>query len=259
MVKIITGWGNSGGSTTAFINLVKLLNKNDIETKLYSPHLWVMDKCNSDSINNFTSNKDDTIIAHFINIPARPICKKFIFSSHEHEVFPIKNINYKMYYKIHYVSEHQRKWHNIDHPFSVIPNVLDDLKTNNKPSIKIGGVIGSIDRNKQTHISIQKALEDGCDKVNLYGVVSDQQYFKESVSPLLSDKVIHKGYCNNKQFMWDSITDVYHYSKMETFGFILPEANMTNTIFHGNGSIQDDIEIWNNEDILNAWKGILEI
>jgi hypothetical protein len=242
-IKIISNWGDFGGSTTALINLTNLFNKNGYDAEFYTAQKSLVHLCNWKSEREFTPKNNDIIISHFIPLSERFPCKRLILSSHEHEVFPIKNINYKMYDKIHYVSEHQRKWHNIDHPFSVIPNVLDDLKTNNKPSIKIGGVIGSIDRNKQTHISIQKALDDGCDKVNLYGVVSDQQYFKESVSPLLSDKVIHKGYCNNKQFMWDSITDVYHYSKMETFGFILPEANMTNTLFHGNGSIQDDIEI----------------
>lgn len=259
MIKILSGWGDIGGSTTAFINLVNLFNNNGIDTTFYTSHLWHYDMCKSDSIYNFKSNINDIVIIHVLNPPSKPSCKKCILSSHEHEIFPIKNTNYKMYDKIHYVSEHQKNWHGVDYPSFVIPNVISKLNINNKPDIKIGGVIGSIDENKQTHISIQKALEDKCDKIYIYGTISDMNYYKVYVEPFIDNiKVVYSGYCNNKQYMWDSITDVYHYSKRETYGYIYIEALNTNTIFHGSGSVHD-IEIWNDEKILNSWKKELEI
>jgi len=261
MIRVLTGWSNRGGSTTAFINLVNLFNKNGIEAKLYGPHSWHLDKCNSDSLDKFQSSDKDTIIVHFLKINELNFkFKNLILSSHEHEIFPIQNINYKLFDKIHYVSQHQKEWHNVDHPNFIIPNVVEDLNGSiPKKDKKIGGVIGSIDKNKQTHVSIQKALEDNCESVLVYGQITDNNYFNELVKPLIDDKkVIFEGYCNNKQYMWNSITDVYHYSKMETWGYIKAEALKTGTVFHGNGSIKDDIEIWDNDKIIEHWLGELK-
>jgi hypothetical protein len=50
MIKIITAHSTYGGSTTAFINLTNLFNNNGIECKLYGPHDWHLNKCNSENL-----------------------------------------------------------------------------------------------------------------------------------------------------------------------------------------------------------------
>ena len=57
MIKIITGWSNRGGSTFAFINLTNKLNEYGYETILYGPHEWHLDKCKSDLLKNYITEK----------------------------------------------------------------------------------------------------------------------------------------------------------------------------------------------------------
>jgi hypothetical protein len=64
---------------------------------------------------------------------------------------------------------------------------------------KVAGVIGSIDENKQTHISIQRALDDGCEKVYVFGQVTDVYYYENYVKKLIDNNiVVFYGTHNNK-------------------------------------------------------------
>lgn len=256
MIKIISGWSEAGGSTVAHINLCNALNENGLECKFYGPHTWHLDKCNSDLIQNLTINKEDIIIAHFINLP-KLNCKKMIYSCHESSLDPLSNRDLSMYSKVHYVSRWQQKFHNIPKSYFILPNVLDDLKMNEKHKEKIGGIIGSVDYNKQTHISIKQALEDGCEKVYLFGKITDQPYFQNYVQDLISDKVILYGYSDNKQAMYDMITDVYQNSIRETWGYVAGECQITGTKYHSNGMC--NFEFMEKIDIVNSWKKVLGV
>lgn len=235
MIKILTGWGMQGGSTVAFINLCNAFNENGMECKLYSPHIWHQDKCSSDLLQNFSSTKNDTVLVHFLNIPSKLNCKKMIYCSHESDLDPLSRKDLSMYSKVVYVSKWQQEFHNVKKSYTIIPNILEDLIKNEKPKDKIGGVVGSVDRNKQTHISIQNALKDGCEKVYLFGKVTDQSYFDEYVKCLISDKVVLYGYSENKQSMYDMVTDVYQSSIRETWGYVAGECQITGTKYHSTG------------------------
>jgi hypothetical protein len=66
-IKIVSGFTEKGGSTTAFINLTNALNQRDINTTFYGPHTWHLDKCKSGILDNsLTVDKDDKLICHFI-------------------------------------------------------------------------------------------------------------------------------------------------------------------------------------------------
>lgn len=192
--------------------------------------------------------------------------KKHILSCHETNLFPLKKDNespYKAqtlpYDLIQYVSEFQRAWHNFEHPYVIIPGIIDKIKWSN-PNNKTAGVIGSIDEHKQTHVSIQRALNDGYNKVYLYGQINDQLYFDEYIYPLLSDKVIIKNYCNNKEEMYGSIEAVYHSSKRECLPTIQGECLYAGIPYFGlecNMRNREDY-IFDNEEILKKWKDILE-
>ena len=110
MIKILTGWSNKGGSTFAFMSLMNEFSKVGIESKLYGPHDWHLDKCNGDMIGNYTPKEEDVLIAHFLNLGNRPPVKKIILSCHEKDVFKVGNIR-PFWDNIVFLNEKQRKYH----------------------------------------------------------------------------------------------------------------------------------------------------
>lgn len=264
MIKIITGFSAQGGSTVAFINLTNALNEIGIETVLFGPHDWHIGKCRSERLmsRKLQTKVNDTLIFHFWQLQARPPVKKVILSCHEQNVFPLQNINYKVFDKIHFVSETQRQYHKIDHPYFIIPNILDDLKFNPKPTEKVAGIIGSIDRNKQVHVSIQRALQDGFEKVLIFGKITDHQYWETEVLPLVdTEKVKYYGFVDDKQAMYDKITDVYFSSIMECKPMVVAECQLMGKNLHvlPDKNYMKQQFIYKKEDILELWKRELEI
>ncbi len=263
MIKILTGWSGYGGSTTAHINLCNLFNKNGMDCMMYGPQNWHLNQTKGDLLGNVKFEDSDTLIFHYIQYPVRPPCKKFIYSCHETNIQPISSINYQLYDSIHYVSNSQRLWHNIEHPAIVIPNVLDDLKPNPKNNIyqyTIAGVIGSIDAHKQTHLSIQRAIDCGYKMIVLCGNIPDPIYYRERIDPLIKKYpgiIFTLNYIKDKQKMYDNIQEVFHSSLRETYGLVQMECLLTNTKFNGLDSCRTDAAIWSNEAIIEAWKSIL--
>lgn len=256
MIKILTGWSNPGGSSTAHINLTNAFNEFGLEAKLFGPHFYHLDKCSSGMLSELKVEKDDVIIGHFLNLP-KFNCKKMIYSCHESDLDPLSKKDLSMYSKVHYVSRWQQKFHNIPKSYFILPNVLEDLEMHDKPKKKIGGIVGSVDYNKQTHLSIQSALEDGCEKVYLFGNVTDQGYFQNHVQQLLSDKVVLFGYASDKQSMYDMVTDVYQSSIKETWGYVAGECQKTGTKYHSTGMCNFDF--MEKIDIVNAWRKVLGV
>lgn len=251
MIKILTGWGNPGGSTVAHINLVNAFNEFGLDATLYSPHDYHQDKCQSGKLNELVVGKTDIIIGHFLDLPKFP-CKKQIFSCHESNIWNLKTKDVSMYSKIHYVSKWQQEYHSIKKSYFVIPNIPNDLVVNTKPNKKIGGVIGSIDFNKQTHKSIVAALEDGCELIYVFGNITDMMYFEQNVASLICDKVVMCGHVE-KQTMYDMVTDVYQSSLRETWGYVASECEMTGTKYHNFGMCNFTGNL-PKEEIVKLWK-----
>jgi hypothetical protein len=233
MVKIFSNWTNAGGSTEAFINLTNELNGRGIDCMFYGPHKYHTFKCRGDvSYGAVPLSKNDVFITHFTAKPQkRPDVKKFILSCHEQDVFPLKKIKFDIYDKIHFVSEHQRDFHGIDHPHFICTNVMADLKPNPKRSMNVAGIIGSVDKNKQTHISIERALKDGCGEVVIFGPITDQNYFETMVKPLVdnNENVNVVGHVEDKQKIYDSINYLYFSSINECCPTVIGECKLTNT------------------------------
>jgi hypothetical protein len=260
VLKILSGHSSYGGSTTAFINLTNLFNKNGIECKFYGPHEWHLNKCNSGRLNSLDISKDDTIIVHYLNIPNKLNCKKMILSIHEYtKIFNTKNINLTIFDSVQCVSEKVRAEQQLPETSHIITNVVDDLIPNKKNNKKFAGVIGTIHPIKNIHISIERALKDKMDKIIIFGNVGDEQYYNKKIIPYLKaypNKIKHVGYVENKQEMYDTITDVYHSSEFETWGYIKAECGLTNTNYHGNDKT-DGVLYMSNEEILTEWKKII--
>lgn len=162
MIKIVSGWSDKGGSTHAFIELTNELNKRGIETTFYGPHPWHLTKCRAALLDsNLKINQDDILICHFLQLPNRPNAKKVILSCHEKNLFEVGKI--KQYWdKVVFLHDKHKEYHGeYTGDFSIIPNLKPNLVKKEKEELKkIAGVIGSFDENKQTHVSIKRALAD---------------------------------------------------------------------------------------------------
>ena len=251
-VKIVSGWSNPGGSTVHHIGLTNLLNDNGYDCTFYGPHEWHMDKCKSDHISKCLLTADDTLISHFIQVPTTNV-KKHILSCHETNLFPLQQIPTAGYDVIQYVSNFQREWHGINHPFKIIPPRVEKINWKFTPS-QCAGVIGSIDEHKQPHKAIQQAFDDGFDRVLLYGQITDLPYFEKYIQPLMG-RVEIRNHVDDKEAMYGSVEAVYHASKRETYGLVEAECKLAGVPYRG---VQNNPEILTDEEILERWKTVLE-
>lgn len=293
-VKIITGWSNPGGSTRFFIDLTNNLNETgEFEVTLYGDGPFPINKCSYKQITSlflgfFGISTNDIVITHFLPLDVmrkitnqRP--KKIILSCHEHELYPFNTEVQRaseLYDLIHFVSPWQRAYHLIDNPrwkdiavpTVVIPPFVRKFKRERSDSIGMHtSIIGSIDENKQTHISILKSFEKFPQHmIHVYGNVTDMNYFTKYVAPVIeyvSGEMISKHNINypiwlfgHKEFHdidnpYYSCAGVFHYSNRETYGLIEAEAKISGTPFFGNSR---NIEIKTDEEIVRIWTQVLQ-
>jgi len=259
-VSIVSGWSNPGGSTTSFINLCNLFNERGIDCTFYGPHMWHLDQCKSGLLNEGDFNEESVLIVHFMNLDRNLKVKRVILSCHEKDIFPLKNIPHDHFDKIQFITKEQKEWHGIDHPSVIIPNVYDNLTSKwPKEETKAAGVIGTVDPNKNTHVSIQRALDDGYKEVHLYGQIVDNDYFDGQIKPLLSESVIFHGHERDKQKMYDSIDAAYLSSNSEVAPLVKGECALTSTKFMGNENTQGGEDtIVGNDKIFDMWMECLE-
>jgi len=272
-VAIFTGWSQMGGSTESYINLTNALNNQGIDTILVGPHEWHLNKCKGALLSKEIGWKAKNVIWHFL--PYMNKNKLFpdathILSCHETEMNHIFEkyrdpIYDGVFDYTHFVSNHQLDYQcaKIDYEENtemvIIPNLLDPklVKRRKQPKGKVGAVIGSIDRNKQTHVSIAHALGDGCDSIQVFGSITDREYYSEHVAPLFKhDRVTYRGIVSDKNEMYSDITDVYHYSLKEAWGYIDAECQFLEINYHT--SLENPVNLVSNSTILEHWKGILQ-
>jgi len=253
-IKILTGFSDRGGSTNVLVNLTNQLNKNGFDCMLYGPHDWHLDKCRSALTNEINFNENDILITHFVNLPERPKCKKVYLALHEKNLFEVSKIE-PFWDEVIFINEEHRKYHkdyNGDH--RIIPNLYEELKYKEKQDLDlIAGIIGSIDENKQTHVSIQRALDDGCEKVYIFGRINQEKYYYDFVHHLVGGKVELIGQIENKQGMYDAIGRVYLSSKSEVAPLVKQECYQTGTKFFGNQATSYEPTKLSNKEILDKW------
>jgi len=183
-------------------------------------------------------------------------------ASHEKWWFQVGKIP-QHWDKVIFLHENHREYHKDYHgEYDIIPNLKEPLTSNTKKENVdlIAGVIGTIEDRKQTHKSIERALEDGCEKVILFGKIGDENYYNDLVKDLLNDpRVEMSGYQTDKQSMYDSIGRVYHSSKGEVACLVKDECYLTNTKFYGNEETDHEVSPLTNNEILEKWKQVLRM
>ena len=186
MIKIVSGYTDKGGSTTAFINLTNFLNENGVDCVFYGPHEWHLNKCKSSLMKDLVYDEDDIIISHFLDLKERPNVKKVILSCHEKWWFPVGKIK-QHWDTVVFLHDQHRTFHNdYKGDYTIIPNLKENLKISDKTNVKnIAGIIGTIEDRKQTHVSIQRSLKDKCEKIYLFGHVGDEKYFNDYVKQFI--------------------------------------------------------------------------
>lgn len=261
MIKILTGYSDKGGSTTAFINLTNYLNSIGVNCVLYGPNTWHLDKCKSDLSNNIIYNVDDVVLLHYINLDKRLDVKKVIYVCHEKWWFNFSKINNIWDIGVFLHEEHIKFHKEFSGEYVIIPNLKETLTPKEKPELDlVAGIIGTIEERKQTHISIQRALKDKCTKILLYGNVGNENYFHKNVQPLLSNNRIElMGYVEDKQKIYDSIGRVYHSSKGEVACLVKDECYLTNTKFFGNDETNNIVSRLTNQEIISLWLKLFEL
>jgi hypothetical protein len=260
-IKIMTGWSDRGGSTNAFISLTNALNKLGYDATLYGPHTWHLDKCKSALLdnNNLNVGPNDRLILHFLQLPNRPNAGKVILSCHEKNLYEVGKIK-QFWDEAVFLNQRHKDYHSeYNGEFKIIPNLKTPFILKDKTGLeKIAGVIGSFDENKQTHVSIQRALADGCEKVYLFSEPYGP-YYENYIKPLINDNVILKGFVEDKQAMYDMLGCVYHSSKSEVACLVKDECESTGVVFHGNEATDNPPVLLTNDEIINKWLKILEI
>lgn len=266
MIKILTGYSQPGGSTFAFLNLAKEFIKRGYETELWGPHKWHL-KQGSFCKPFFSNSKikaNDRLILHYMKPPPKfsEMIKSYncrtVYSCHEMWWFDFKKVD-KFYDTVQFVTKEQAEYHNSVKDYVIIPNVREDIKISRPPNVKnIAGIIGSIEPRKKTHISIKRALNDGCDKIIIYGPVQGKSYFDKFVKPLLSSKVVLGGF-ESKETIYSSIDRVYHSSVGEVASLVKDECYTTNTLFFGNEHTKNEVSTWTNDQIIDKWKEVLKL
>jgi len=274
-VAIFTGWSRMGGSTESYINLTNALNRDGIKTVLVGPHKWHTNRCNGLMLDKKINWKAKNVIWHFLPYmnKTKLFDAKHILSCHETKINHVfekykQPIQDEVFDCLHFVSEHQQAYQTKQSDYvspvesTIIPNLLDPalFKRFQQPKGKIGAVIGSVDRNKNTHVSIQKAIDDGCEKVNIWGSINDEDYWDKEIRPLLyygddNCKVSYFGEANDKNRMYCDVTDVYHYSLSESWGYIDAECQFLGINYHS--SLENRVELISNSEILKMWRDIL--
>ena len=264
MIKILTGWSNKGGSTFAFIRLTNALNEAGYNAIMYGPHDWHLDKCKSDKLDNFKPEADDTLIVHFLALPDRPPVKKVVLNCHEKDVYEVSRV-IPFWDECVFLNEKQRKYHSAyKGSYITIPNLKELLPKSIKEdgADKCAGVVGSIDKNKQTHISILRALNDGYEKVYVFGNVTDQPFYENEVKPVIEenkDKVIEYGFMSDKEKMYNMVDAVYLSSKSEVANLVKDECETNGTKFFGNHATNHDTKDLTNDEIIKEWIKVLEL
>ena len=260
MVKIISGYSAEGGSTTILINLTNMFNKRGINTTFYGPNEFHLDKCKSDSLKNLKLDKNDILLTHFFRLEKRPNVKNVVLACHEKWWFEVADIP-QYWDDLVFSHEEHRKYHSrYNGPYRTIPNPKEPLLPKDKTDLDlVAGIIGTVEERKQTHRSIERALEDGCTKILIYGKVNENEYYNRNVKKYRHHPYVEFiGFTNSKQEMYDSIGRVYHSSIGEVACLVKDECHYTNTKFFGCNQTLHEVSSLTNDEIFNLWKKVLK-
>lgn len=289
MVKVVSGFSYPAGSTVALVNLCNQFNSRGYDCIFYGPDRWHLDKCRSEKISDFFPEKGDIVIIHHIrlfspaelfrlpeaierlrrktrvdilkeviirNLPGRRRIEgvKLILTCPDNDLFPIRRAKDSLFQGIHFADELQAGDPGIRRNDFVCPNFADALAVSPAKPDRVAGIIGSIRQENQIKSAVEKALADGMETVIIYGYMLDPVYYYSRVQPLSQQypgRIKYAGFVDDKQRMYDSISDVYR-TVSKPCSLVQRECRMTGTRYHGPDLHGDDF--MSNDRIFAVWK-----
>ena len=243
VIYVWSGHTNFGGSTLLIDAVVRRLNEAGIPATFHGESEWFTKLSPYNKAEPLPPlTEDDVFVGHLYRLRRRPPVKKALLILHEDREFPLSRKTAGGYDIVVFSSpNHEKKVRarqRYDRPGVIIPNILEVDFTWRPPKTKAAGIIGTVCARKATHVSIQKALEAGYENVYLYGN-TDPIYFEEFVKPLLSEKVQFKGLTDDKKQMYNSVSEVFHYSTEEQACVVLGECKKLGIPFHCSEAVED--------------------
>lgn len=295
MIYFYSGHTRFGGSTFIINSVVKLLNSAGMPTLFYGPHSWFTGLSAYNRAERFPPlTPKDIFVCHFFEPHERPNVHRSIAYIHE----DAKNFRFRFrkFYcekcKINKITEysnelpvcdrcgrstafiglkvfdhlvissvnHEKKYKESQlllGSTSIIPNPIEINFTRKPPAEPTAGIIGTVEGRKAQHVSIQKAKEAGFKKILLYGP-KNPVYFDQYIKPLLDTQVMYKGVCDDRESMYNSISEVFHYAKYEQACMVQGECKKLGIPFHCDTQNVPDWDLYSNEQIIGLWKEILK-
>lgn len=288
MIKIITGSSVPVGATVALVSLCNRLNARGYECRLFGPDHWHLDKCKSGGLADFRPEKGDVVLVHDIGLHSvsdlsdlkatikerqgsrwrqmlqKAMCGCFggakkpddfqlVLTCQGDGRSSVQQSNLSLFHNIHSLSHTQQIPRKAKLPVFVCPNLADDVKPSESKPAKVAGVVGTIRRENRLELSIRKAFEEGMETVILYGYLADPIYYYNDIRPLAEQypgKVKFAGFVDDKQKLYDSVSDVYC-SALKPWSTVRLESKLTGTHFHGPDSPPE--EPMTNDRILSIW------
>jgi len=258
-IKFISGWTGYGGSTIVLLEHCKLLQEAGYNVEFYGEQEWHLNRFfGSRLLYDLVINPDDILVYHYMELETRPICLQCILFLHEKELYNIRSRKISGFDQIIFASQTQRDFHQIEGKIVNNPMLaLVDIRQHYPPNQNIAGVVGTICERKNTHISIQKALEDNRDLVYVFGNIGSNEYYEEKIQPLLSDRVMLRDLVDpsNLMYMYNQFDVLYHMGEDESACLVLGECRLLNKPVIKSDKLFD-YPLLDNKEILNQWKSV---
>lgn len=297
MIRFYSSHTGFGGSTYILSSVVRLLNEAGIDARFHGRDPWFERLTPYNIADGFPKLRpEDTFVCHMLALLERPNVRKSIFVTHE-ETWGFVVANFKCpecgtagVYKHRAGSSlpavcrpcakrtaeftglvafdhvvfssvaHEKKSRGLQTNWgtsSVVPNPVEVAFTWEPPSEPVAGILGSVEPRKAPHVSIRKAKEKGFKKILLYGT-KEPEYFDEYIAPLLSDDIRYMGLAEDRAAMYNSVSEVFHYSTREQALMVLGECKKLGIPFHGSSDVHD-WDLYSDEHIVGAWRDLLEV
>lgn len=289
-MKIISGSSNPSASTVALVKLCNRLNEAGCQCTFYGADRWHRDKCPAAGLDAFRPQPNDVVVVHNLrllsrkdlhdlpamaahpakskwtdhlkktalkHLPSRgkPDNIKLVFTWRPNDLFSPNQVRLSLFDKLHFVTDTGKDAGFQRYPHFTCPDLLDTLTSSPHKPTRVAGVIGSIRKENDTHTSTLCALQDGMDKVILYGYLFDPLYYYGVMKPLIDrhpGRIQFAGFLDDRQKLYDCVSDVYHCDK-NPCSVVREECRVTNTRYHGPQAPAGQ-SYPTNETILDIWR-----
>jgi hypothetical protein len=291
MIKIVSSSSVPVGATVALAGLCNRLNAGGHECALFGPDHWHLDKCKSGTLAEFRPEKGDVVIVHDIGLHAasdlqdvaatiernqsrrwqdvlRRTARRFWAGAGKPDDFMLvltcqgdggsaRQTNLNLFHKVHCLSDAQQIPRKAKLPVFTCPNPVDNLQKSGSKPAKVAGIVGAIRRENRLELSIQQAFDDGMGTAIIYGHLADPIYYYNDVRPVAErhpGKVKFAGFVDDKQKLYDSVSDVYC-AASKPWSTVKFESDLAGVRFHGPVSAGE--KPVGDDRIVDAWAGAL--